>query len=78
MDLTFDNEPSELRQVLERLNKIPRTGWLKSGVPLEKCETVGQHTHGVMNIVAELARSRADVRIRTCGFNTVTYSQFID
>ncbi|KNB15963.1 hypothetical protein FOXG_14280 [Fusarium oxysporum f. sp. lycopersici 4287] len=61
MDLTFDNEPSELRQVLERLNKIPRTGWLKSGVPLEKCETVGQHTHGVMNIVAELARSRADI-----------------
>ncbi|SCV61207.1 uncharacterized protein FFFS_15776 [Fusarium fujikuroi] len=61
MDLSFDNEPSELRQALERLNKIPRTGWLKSEVPLEKCETVGQHTHGVMNIVAELARSRADI-----------------
>ncbi|EXA30527.1 hypothetical protein FOVG_18097 [Fusarium oxysporum f. sp. pisi HDV247] len=61
MDLTFDDEPSELQSVFRPLNKILRAGWLKSGVPPADCETVGQHTMAVIKLVDEHAPSRPDV-----------------
>ncbi|RBR08024.1 uncharacterized protein FIESC28_10406 [Fusarium coffeatum] len=61
MGLTFMDEPEELRLYLENLNKTPRRGWLKSGVPGDQCETVAQHTYRMLEIVEDSASSRPDV-----------------
>jgi 5'-deoxynucleotidase YfbR-like HD superfamily hydrolase len=65
MSLSLEGEPGQLRQLLERINTIPRTGWLKSGVPLEKCETVGQHTARMLAIVQEYVASWTKVSVET-------------
>ncbi|RSL82296.1 hypothetical protein CEP52_016996 [Fusarium oligoseptatum] len=61
MASTLESEAPRLTNVLKTLNTLPRTGWLNRGVPAEDCETVGEHTDSVVEIVGQLSEKRTDI-----------------
>lgn len=61
----LDNGASRLTNLLKNLDTLPRTGWLNRGVPADDCETVGQHTDSVVEIVGQLSVKRKDVSFST-------------
>ncbi|RSL61557.1 hypothetical protein CEP51_013617 [Fusarium floridanum] len=61
MASTLESEAPRLTNVLTTLNTLPRTGWLNRGVPAEDCETVGEHTHSVVEIVGQLSEKRTGI-----------------
>lgn len=41
---------------IRSLNDLPRTGWVKRGIPLEEAETVGEHTAECVVMAGALAK----------------------
>ncbi|KAH7132816.1 hypothetical protein EDB81DRAFT_806515 [Dactylonectria macrodidyma] len=61
MPLYLGNEPRELVNVCKEINTLRRAGWLSRGVPREDCESVGDHTAKVVEIVQQISGQRPKI-----------------